>query len=93
MVPLVLDDVIHLECNFSRETNRVDVKDIEYYTYERTLGTASRKIPCRGVTISESQNHLPVLEIAQEESEEPLRDLESNENSHNNIMVHFVEGF
>ena len=74
MVPIVLDNFIDLECNFSRETNWIDVKDVKDYANERALRTSSRKILSRGTAVSESQDHLPVLQVAQEESEKPLRE-------------------
>ena len=43
--------------------------------------------------ISESQNHLSVLEIAKDESQEPLRDLKGDNDPHNNIVVYLIKGF
>ena len=33
------------------------------------------------------------MEVAEDQSQEPLGDLESNEDSHDGIMVDFIEGF
>ena len=89
--PVVLDGVIYLEGDLTRKANGVDVEYIENYTNQRTLWTASRKISGRGRAISEAQDHLSVLEIAQDQSEEPLGDLKSNKNPHDDIVVYFIE--
>ena len=74
MVPIVLYNFIDLECNFSRETNWIDIQDVEDHANEFALRTSSWKILSRGAAVSESQDHLPVLQVAQEESEKPLRE-------------------
>ena len=74
MVPIVLENFIDLECNFSREPNWIDIQDVEDHANECALGASSRKILSRGAAVSESQDHLPALQLAQEESEKPLRE-------------------
>ena len=43
--------------------------------------------------VPETQYHLPVLQIAEDQSQEPLRNLQGNEDPHNDVVVNFVRGF
>ena len=41
--------------------------------------------------ITEAQYHLSILEVTEDDSEEPLGDIEALENPHDDVMVNFVE--
>ena len=63
------------------------------YANQCSLRTSSWKTFGVGAAISESQDHLPVLEVTKDDSEEPLGDFEGNKDPHDEVMINFIEGF
>ena len=69
----------------------VYIQNIQDDTDQRSLRTTSLEALGVRAAVSKAKDHLPVLEVAQDDSEEPLGNFEDDEDSHDDIMVNFVE--
>ena len=77
MLPVVVEEVTDLQGDFTRVANGVDVENVQYNTNQCSLGTTSIETLRRGAALPEAQYHLPVVQVAQDQPEEPLGDLQS----------------
>ena len=93
LLPILVNYITEVDSDFSRESNGINIKDIQNHADQSSLRTATRKTFRRGAAVPESQDHFPILKVAEDQSEKPLGDFKGNEDSHDDIMVDFVEGF
>ena len=83
----------YLYGDFTWISNWIYVENIQDHAYQRTLRTSSRKTLGVGATVPEAQDHLSILEIAEDEPEKPMGDFKGNEDPHDDIVVYFIESF
>ena len=93
MFPVLVEDITDLQGDLTREANGVDVEDVQYYADQGSLGTTSIEAKRVRAAITEAQYHLPILQIDKDQSQEPLWNLQSKQDPHDDVVINFVEGF
>ena len=91
LVPVLVNEITNLEGYFTWVAYWVYIQNIQDHSDQSSLRTTSLEALGVRAAVSKAENHLPVLEIAQDDSEEPLGDFEDDEDSHDDVMVNFVE--
>ena len=46
-----------------------------------------------GAAVPKPEDHLSISKVAEDKPQEPVGDFESNKDPHDDVVVHFVEGF